>query len=281
MMDRMTAWTWPGGNAVAVSLTFDVDAESGLLGEGDQYARRLTALSEGRFGITRAMPRILDLLERHGIAATFFVPGYTAERHPHVVPAILAGGHEVGHHGYIHLRSDRVSPGEQRDEIERGLEALAAAGAPRPAGYRSTSWELTPETFALLVEHGFDYDSSCMGDDRPYVESWENLRILELPVHWSLDDWPRFGWGIDGGGNTADPGELRTSWLAEYRAARAEGRHVTFTMHPEVIGRAYRFAELEALVAAMVEDGDVWFARLDEVARHVEPLLDGPTERSA
>jgi peptidoglycan/xylan/chitin deacetylase (PgdA/CDA1 family) len=277
----MTGWGWPRGCSVAVSLTFDVDAESGVLGESDQYARRLTALSEGRFGITRAMPRILDLLERHGIPATFFVPGYTAERHPHVVPAILAGDHEVGHHGYIHLRSDRVSPAEQRDEIERGLEALAAVGAPRPAGYRSTSWELTPETFALLIEHGFDYDSSCMGDDRPYVESWEELRILELPVHWSLDDWPRFGWGIDGGGNTADPGELRASWLAEYRTARTEGRHVTFTMHPEVIGRAHRFAELEALVATIVEDGDVWFARLDEVARHVRPLLTQPAERSA
>ena len=87
------------------------------------------------------------------------------------------------------------------------------------------------------------------------------LGILELPVHWSLDDWPRFGWSIDLGGNVADPAELRRSWLAEYEAARAEGRHVSFTMHPEVIGRAYRFAVLERLVERMAADGDVWFAR--------------------
>jgi hypothetical protein len=93
-------------------------------------------------------------------------------------------------------------------------------------------------------------------------------------VHWSLDDWPRFGWSIDGGGNMGDPRELGTTWLAEYEAARAEGRHVTFTMHPEVIGRAHRLAQLEALVAKMVDDGSVWFARLDEVARHVRPLLE-------
>ncbi|MBS1888644.1 MAG: polysaccharide deacetylase [Actinobacteria bacterium] len=274
MSDRGTTdWGWPGGAAVAVSITFDVDAESGFLGEGEEYRRRITTLSEGAFGVRRGVPRILGLLERLGIPATFFVPGDTAERHPGLCAALLEGGHEIGHHGYLHLRSDKVSAEAQREEIERGLEALAAAGAPVPRGYRSTSWELTPETFALLRRHGFAYDSSCMGDDRPYLQEWEGERILELPVHWSLDDWPRFGWAIDGGGNVADVGELRDSWLAEFRAAREEGRHVTFTMHPEVIGRAYRFAALEALVEEMVAAGDVWFARLDEVADHVGPRL--------
>ena len=221
------------------------------------------------------MPRILDLLARHAIPATFFVPGDTAERHPGLCERLLAGGHEIGHHGYLHLRSDKVSAEAQRLEIERGLEALAAAGAPVPRGYRSTSWELTPETFDLLLAHGFAYDSSCMGDDRPYMQRWDGREILELPVHWSLDDWPRFGWMIDGGGNVADVAELRGSWLAEYRAARAEGRHVTFTMHPEVIGRAYRFAALESLVAEIAADGGVWFARLDQVADHVGGRLAG------
>ena len=157
-----------------------------------------------------------------------------------------------------------------RDRIERGLDALAAAGAPRPVGYRSPAWEMTEETFDLLLEHGFLYDSSCMGDDRPYVERWSGGEILELPVHWSLDDWPRFGWSIDHGGNVTDAGELFSSWAEEYRAARAEGRHVTFTMHPEVIGRSYRLAAIERLIEFMVSDGDVWFATLEQVAHHVQ-----------
>jgi peptidoglycan/xylan/chitin deacetylase (PgdA/CDA1 family) len=274
------SWEWPGGAAVAVTLSFDVDAESGFLGEGDEYRRRITALSEGAFGVRRGVPRILELLERHSVPASFFVPGDTAERHPELCPALLAGGHEIGHHGYLHLRSDKISSGRQREEIERGLEALEAAGAPRPRGYRSTSWELTPETFALLRKHDFDYDSSCMGDDRPYLQEWEGERILELPVHWSLDDWPRFGWMIDGGGNVADPAELLASWGAEFRAARAEGRHLILTMHPEVIGRAYRFAVLEQLLEEMAAAGDVWFARLDQVADHVGPrlLAEAPPE---
>jgi peptidoglycan/xylan/chitin deacetylase (PgdA/CDA1 family) len=256
-----------------VSLTFDVDAEAGFLGDGEQYARRLTTLSEGRFGVTRGLPRIIELLARHDIPATFFVPGHTAEQHPGAVRDLLAAGHEIGHHGYLHLRSDLVSPAQQRTEIERGLAALEAAGAPRPAGYRSPAWELTPETFSLLIEHGFGYDSSCMGDDRPYLESWDGAEILELPVHWSLDDWPRFGWSIDHGGNVAHPAELLASWHAEYCAARQERRHVVYTMHPEVIGRAYRLAQVEQLIELMAADGDVYFASLAQVAGHVTGQL--------
>ncbi len=267
---------WPNKSPVAVSLTFDVDAEAGLLGDSPTFARRLTSLSEGRFGVTRGIPRILELLRRHHIPATFFVPGYTAEQHPHLVDMLLRDGHEIGHHGHMHLRSDKVSAQQQTDEMHQGLEALAKAGAPRPAGYRSSSWELTPETFELIRANGFRYDSSCMGDDRPYYEQWNGGSILEIPVHWSLDDWPMFGWSIDNGGNFTAPKVLFDTWLAEYESARRDGRHTSFTMHPEVIGRAARFEQLERLVERMVSDDDVWFARLDAVAEQVVGQLAKP-----
>ncbi|GHG43239.1 polysaccharide deacetylase family protein [Streptomyces hydrogenans] len=267
---------WPDGAEAAVSFTFDVDAEAGWLGEGEAYSRRLTTLSEGRYGVVRGMPRILRLLAEYETRGTFFVPGHTAELYPGMVEDVLAAGHEIAHHGHMHLRSDKVSAAEQRAEIEKGLAALSAAGAPVPTGYRSTSWELTPETFGLLVEHGFGYDSSCMGDDRPYYETHAGGSLLELPVHWSLDDWPRYGWNIDTGGNQAAPGELYTSWLTEYEWAKAERRHVCYTMHPEVIGRPQRFAELARLVAAVAEDGHAWTVPLADVAAHVRPLIPAP-----
>ncbi|MDA2989088.1 MAG: polysaccharide deacetylase [Actinomycetota bacterium] len=270
---------WPGGAAVAVSLTFDVDAESGWIGDDEGYRRRLSTLSEGRFGITRGVPRLLGLLDRFGIPGSFFVPGYTAELYPEAVRDIASAGHEIGHHGYLHKRNDTCTGEELRDEIERGLSALLDCGVPRPRGYRSPAWEMTSETFDLLVEFDFLYDSSCMGDDRPYVERWEGGHILELPVHWSLDDWPRFGWSIDSGGNVADAGELFSSWAEEYRSARAEGRHVSYTMHPEVIGRAYRLAALERLIEHIAGDGDVWFASLEQVAEHVGQHVLGTAAR--
>jgi peptidoglycan/xylan/chitin deacetylase (PgdA/CDA1 family) len=256
---------WPGGAEVAVSLTFDVDAEAGWLGGGEAFARRLSTLSEGRFGVVRGLPRILEILDRTKLKATFYVPGDTAERHTDALLEVVEAGHEIGHHGYLHLQSDEVFAAAQREEIERGLAALQERLGVVPRGYRSPSWELTPETFALLVEHGFAYDSSCMGDDRPYVEAWGELRILELPVHWSLDDWPHLHWRPGRGDAFTAPEAFLATWLAEFDSALADRRHVTFTMHPEVIGRGHRAALLERLIGAMRERGEVWFATHGEV----------------
>jgi peptidoglycan-N-acetylglucosamine deacetylase len=274
------SFNWPDQRQIAVSLTFDVDAEAGLLGAGEEYRKRLSALSEARFGIRRGLPRILALLERYGIQGTFFVPGWTAEQYPDSVREILSRGHEVGHHGFLHLRSHLISPESQREEIERGLDAFQAIGARRPVGHRSASWELTPETFELLIEHNFAYDSSCMGDDRPYLERWDGKTVVELPVHWSLDDWPHFGWSLDLLGNLSPADELYATWRAEYAAARAEGRSLVLTMHPEVIGRAYRLELLERLIDEMAQDGGTWFASLSDICDHVRPYL-AETEGSA
>jgi peptidoglycan/xylan/chitin deacetylase (PgdA/CDA1 family) len=263
---------WPNDADVAVCLTFDVDAEAPWLAQSAQYAGRLSTLSEGRYGVVRAVPRILDLTRRHRIPATFYVPGSTAGRYRDCIGAILAEGHEIGHHGHLHLRSHEVSPNTQRSEIERGLETLERVSGAVPRGYRSPAWELTPETFSLLMEHGFAYDSSCMGDDRPYLEEQDGRTILELPVHWSLDDWPYYGWSVERGGNLYSPSMWLESWIAEFESALAERRMVTYTMHPEVIGRGYRLTALDQLIRHMRERGNVWFATHREVAEVVSAL---------
>ncbi|MGB3485435.1 MAG: polysaccharide deacetylase [Mycobacterium sp.] len=261
---------WPAQARVAVALTFDVDAEVGWLCEGEQYQRRLTTLSEVRFGITRGLPRILALLDRLQLPATFFVPGGTAQRYPAAIASIAERDHEIAHHGHDHLRSDKASPADQRAEIELALDTFATLGINRPVGYRSPAWELTPETFDLLLEHGFHYDSSCMGDDRPYFEEYQGKRILELPVHWSLDDWPRFGWNIDTAGVLGQPADMRNEWNDELELAIEEGgRLVVPTMHPEMIGRGYRFVHLQRWLEALVARSDIWFATMAQISAHV------------
>lgn len=258
--------SWPNGADVAVCLTFDVDAEAPWLAESADYASRLTTLSEGRYGIARALPRILQLLESRSIKGTFYVPGSTAERYPETIREIAEAGHEIGHHGHLHLRSHHISASEQKEEILRGLTALSDAAGVKPAGYRSPAWELTPETFTLLLEHGFEYDSSCMGDDRPYLEELDGGQLLELPVHWSLDDVPYFGWSVDRGGNLSSPSLWFECWRTEFGSALAEKRLVTYTMHPEVVGRGYRFQAFERLIDEMSASGKAWFASHDQVA---------------
>ena len=137
---------------MTVCLTFDVDAESGWLGQGVKFKDRLTTLSEGRYGVTRGLPRILALLGEFEITATFYVPGLTAELHPEVVPAILSAGHEIGHHGYRHCSSDGLSEQQQAEELDLATEVIRKASGIVPRGYRSPSWEMTPETFRICDE---------------------------------------------------------------------------------------------------------------------------------
>jgi peptidoglycan/xylan/chitin deacetylase (PgdA/CDA1 family) len=220
----------------AVAITVDVDGEAGLPDGSRDYAHRLTSRSEREYGLLRGLPRILRILDEHSARATFYVPGVTAVRHPDAIRSILDAGHEVGHHGHTHRRPDRLSESEQREEIERGLEALSPFGL-RPLGYRAPGWELTPFTLDLLAEHGFAYDSSLMGDDRPYTLGG----IVELPVHWSLDDAPYFA-------SSPAPTGLWDVWHRELELAAEEARAITLTLHPDILGRPHRAEALRRVL---------------------------------
>jgi peptidoglycan/xylan/chitin deacetylase (PgdA/CDA1 family) len=235
-----------------VCLTFDVDAEAGLAAKLDAHRDRLSTLSEREFSVRRGVPRILDLLGEHSLLATFYVPGATAERHPEEIRAIVDAGHEIGHHGHHHLASHTIDAAQQTSEIDDALAALGPfAGA--TIGYRSPAWELTPHTAALLVARGFAYDSSLMGDDRPYWLTVGTERILELPIHWSLDDYVWFGWG-EAARPTAASAWLE-AWTDELASAARDDRPCTLTFHPEIIGRGYRALGLERLMNHLADGG--------------------------
>ena len=93
---------WPDGVQSALALTFDFDAESLWLANDPSHKRLPGVLSLGKYGAKVGMPKILELLRQEQLRATFFVPGWTAERYPHIVEAIVTDGHEIGHHGYMH-----------------------------------------------------------------------------------------------------------------------------------------------------------------------------------
>lgn len=266
-------WSWPGDNKVAVTITFDVDAETAPYALGDAYVDKPSRLSEARFSVVRGVPRILELFGRFDLRTTFFVPGWTAESYPHIIEAILEGGHEIGHHGYVHTKVSDATPEQQAEEIERGFDALESVGAPRPTGYRNPMGEMSFETLRLIHDAGFHYDSSFLGDDRPYIERFGNLELLELPWHWSLDDWPYFGYDGDFGGTPQPASAWHEVVREEFSQARAEGRSVNIVCHPEIIGRGYRFKHLSQLLEEIVSTGEAWIPTMSELAQHVEPLL--------
>jgi peptidoglycan/xylan/chitin deacetylase (PgdA/CDA1 family) len=147
---------------------------------------------------------------------------------------IAAAGHELAHHGYAHLPTHALDPAAEREELLRGFDALAQIGV-TPRGYRSPGWELTPVTLGLLPELGFAWDSSLMADDRPYRLP---CGLLELPVHWRLDDVPHSV-------RYADPSDVLATWIAEYDHAFG---HLTYTVHPEVTGRGSWITLLQGLL---------------------------------
>jgi peptidoglycan-N-acetylglucosamine deacetylase len=212
----------PPGKDVAVCLTFDLDGDGGHgpLGIED----RLAWASDRRYGAVRGASRILQALSDRGLAATFYVPGETALLHRGLLREIADAGHAIGHHGHAHLSPSDLSEDGQREELERGLTALSEVVGRRPIGYRSPNWQITPFTLELLVEHGFAYDSSCMGDDRPYYEHGDGASILELPVHWSLGDFPYLGFNPGTVKSLVGAGEMFQIFFEEYLSARRENR---------------------------------------------------------
>jgi peptidoglycan-N-acetylglucosamine deacetylase len=270
---------WPAGKRAAACFTFDVDAESPILFEHPEAAGWMDVMSHQAYGPRTGVPRILRILERRRVRATFFIPGYTAERWPAAVRAIRDAGHEIGHHGYLH-EGAHEAPDEATEEARllRGLEALQTVAGVRPVGYRAPMWELSYRLPALLARHGFRYDSGLMDADHPYrlaVGSGPNApTLVELPCHWSLDDWEPYNYlpGITGSGVIASPAEVVGRWSLELDALVAEGGLFVLTNHPFISGRPSRAAALEALIEHAQGLEGLWIATAAEIAAHVDRL---------
>jgi peptidoglycan/xylan/chitin deacetylase (PgdA/CDA1 family) len=252
--------------ALPVCLTFDVDAEAGVLARDPANADRPVALSAGRYGPVTALPRILDLLDARNVPATFFVPGWTADHHSDAIAACARRGHEIAHHGYHHVRPDTfASEADERAELERGIAAIERATGVRPAGYRSPAWELSPRTLSLLVDLGFAYSSNMMDADGPYRHDIDGRPLVELPVSWTLDDFPFFAARPE-----AAPASVEAIWSAELDAMRSiEGAAFILTMHPQIIGRPARLAMLDRLITHLRSLPDLTFTRCADLAARV------------
>ena len=250
-----------------VALTFDVDGFANWI--GSLGALSPGPLSRGEFEHV-GLPRVLALLREYRAAATFFVPGSTAVTFPRAVGAIVAEGHEIGHHGWVHEPLGRLSPEQEQNVLMRGLEALDRVLGVRPLGYRSPSWDNSQATVRLLLEQGFEYDSSLMGNDvEPYwcrVDDFasqdEGFRwgtpvpLVELPVGWHLDDHPYFvrveTSGVFNPG-LRPPSSVIEIWTGEldFLCKVARDGILVFTMHPQVIGRGHLLGVLRALLEAI------------------------------
>lgn len=270
--------TWPVGVRAAAVLCFDMDAESVVLTANPKNANRLSVMSHQAYGPLTGMPRILSLLERHDLKATFFCPGYTAERYPDLLRRVVDHGHEIAHHGYLHESVEGMSVQEESSMLDRGLEALERVAGIRPEGYRAPMWETTYATPGLLLDRGFLYDSSLMDCDVPY-ELAENENdgvrsLVEIPISWSLDDWEQYGYlpNVFGSGLIEDPTKALSMWQGELKEMYSAGCCFALTSHPFLSGRLSRLHVLEELIETMKSLPGLWLTTCSEVARHIRGL---------
>jgi peptidoglycan-N-acetylglucosamine deacetylase len=265
--------TWPGGARCAVALSFDSDHDTNELRDGGQSIGRL---SWGQYGNRQGVPRILAMLQRHGVPASFFVPGVTALLYPDEQRRIVAEGHEIGLHGWIHELNSVLPEADERTLYLRARDTLETITGQRPVGLRTPSWDFSPHTLAIEREMGLLYDSSLMADVDPYelLHHGERTGLVEIPVEWIRDDAVYFGMNrVTAARPYTPPTDVLDIFRREFDAAYAEGGLFQLTLHPHIIGYRSRLFVLEELIRHMQALPGVWFATHKAVAEHVKPLL--------
>lgn len=256
------------------TLTFDVDAETPILASGRRYAEHLMTMSHQSYGPDVGVPRILDMLDDLDVPATFFMPGWVAEHRPGLAASIVERGHEVAHHSYSHRSPTSMTAAEECADFERGMDVFAAQGI-EIRGHRAALWGASRHTPELIAEFGLDYDSSLMGDDRPYRIATAAAPIVELPVHWSLDDWEQYAYLPEPyiGAVIESPVKVAEMWRAELDAMRHYRCLFNLCVHPFLSGRPSRLLALRGIIEYALGLGDVRFAR----CRDLVPMVNGDT----
>lgn len=261
---------WKAGARCAVALSFDSDHETNELRDGGKSIGRL---SWGQFGNRQGIPRIERLLDKHDIKATFFVPAVSALLYPDEQRRLVAEGHEIGIHGWIHELNSVLEYQVERDLMFRSADTLEKVTGVRPVGLRTPSWDFSPNTMRIERELGLLYDSSLMADDDPYeiVEEGQPTGIVELPVEWIRDDAVYFNMNRFAALRPyTAPETVFDIFRREFEGAYEEGGLFLLTMHPHVITYRSRLWILEQLIELMKSKGNVWFATHAEIAAYVK-----------
>jgi peptidoglycan/xylan/chitin deacetylase (PgdA/CDA1 family) len=274
----LTPRFWPDGARVAVALSFDFDAETNSLRDS---VFTPSPLSQGEYAARVAVPRILNLLDKYNLPATFFVPAIVAILHPEAVKSIIRKNrHEIALHGWIHERNSLLPEEEERKLMKKSFQVLKDLTGEAPCGLRTPSWDFSAATLKIIRELGLLYDSSLMADDRPYeiLENGQPTGIVELPVEWLLDDYPYFGFDRYSSVRPhSTPDEVLSIWKEEFNKAYEEGTTLILTLHPKYIGHRSRIVMLEKLINYFLSKSGVWFATHRHLALYVKEQSDKKT----
>ncbi|MGC3939554.1 polysaccharide deacetylase family protein [Roseobacter sp. EG26] len=257
-------YPWPDGHRAGACFTVDVDATAPWLWQHRTgLPRGIAALEHRQYGRRRGLPRLIEMLGRLDLRATFFVPGVVAEEHPGLLPGLVERGHEVALHGYYHELVSETTDAQFTESLEASIALFEAQIGARPAGFRSPAWEMTPHMLAELRRFAL-WDSSLMGHDHPYRLDG----VTEVPVRWENDDAIFFKFLGPGDNPPHSETEVGARWTREAAAQVRDGGLFMLTVHDWISGRAARVDMLEDLLVPLCQAESIWTATCGEIAAH-------------
>lgn len=270
---------WPDGVKAVALFTFDLDAETLWFSRNPKNWESTQNRSRGAYGPNEGVPRILDMLARNDVKATFFIPGWVIENYEKVVRRIHEEGHEIAYHGYLHEFSDTITYDEENELMEKCEAIIENITGKKPVGHRSPMGEVLPHTFRLLKDRGYLYTANMMDWDVPYFHSIDGNKIplLEFPSEWYYDDSSYYFFTLQEPARRGitSARTLFEIWQDEFDGLYEEGKMFNTINHPQISGRPSRVKTLERLIQHMKSRPGTWIARVDEVARHLVEQFPG------
>jgi len=268
---KLTPKVWPNGARVAVALTFTVNNTAGNLARGDSAVVQLTG---GEFGAIVGLPRVLDVLDRHGVPATFFIPATAAIVDPEMIPEIVKRGrHEIGAMGWSDENPLAINDAAEEERLlMKAVDYLTKAAGIRPVGARGPASVASLHTHGILERNGFLYDSTLAAMDEPYelLLAGQASGLIELPISRILDDQPALSAPRFGPSTLPSPELVFETFRDDFDAAYREGTMFLLTLHPHIVGMRSRIGYLDDLIAYIRSKPNVWFATGTQIARYLK-----------
>lgn len=269
---------WPNraNNAVMISVNLDAEYYARLF-DPDLNVDNQIFQDVGQESVELGLPRLLDVLNRYGIKATFFVPGAVAEKYSSAVHSIAEAGHEIGCHGYAHEHMGVLSAQEQYMAIQKSMKAIKDVIGQNPVGFRAPEGEITMDTLTAAKELGICYSSSLYNDDVPYYKDLGESKLLEIPIQWALYDLPYFAFNFSpaipsGQSRISCSDKVLNNWKWEYDGYHRYGSCYVLQLDPQCIGSQGKIYMLEEILDYIIQKGGAWFATGQEIFNHYEEL---------
>lgn len=279
------SWRWPNDARLALSLVVNVEegAEQNLA-DGDRGPEPVDELgvmlkkpvrnygneTNYAYGINEGAPRVLNLLKKYGMPATFTAAAVALERAPQVAKKIAADGHEVCAHGHRWAFQLGMDEARERQFIRDATTSIERTTGRRPVGWLSRYLH-TGETRRLLVEEGYAYHMDDFSRDEPFMDRGYAQPIVVLP--YALDTNDMKMWNA--------PALMPRDWLQYlkdsfdwlYAESATRPRMMSVGVHLRIIGRPGRIGAFEEFLRYAASVRGVWIARRSEIAAHYRNVI--------